>query len=110
MTSVPVTVYALPLEATPQRLSINLLGVSYNLQTRWSAAQGAWLLDIRDADNNLIYGPIPLVTGADLLGQVKYLNIGGALIIQNTAAPIGAVPNFTSLGLTAQVVFLPYSS
>jgi hypothetical protein len=101
-------VYQVPLSPRPQRLSVTLLGVTFNLRTRWSNAGNCWLLDLSDVDMNPLIGSIPLVTGADLLEQYGYLGIGGGFFVQNTSGPPDTVPGFTELGTTSQLIFAPY--
>lgn len=103
------TWYVIPITpSTPQVFSTTLLQTSYNMRTRFSVGSLAWMLDIYDVDNNLIVGSIPLVTGADLLEQYKYLGIGGGLYISNSGSLNDAVPQFNDLGVNGQLVFIPY--
>lgn len=101
--------YLFPLLSKPQKLSIALLGVTYNLRTRWSVSSSCWLLDLATEDDVPLVGSIPLVTGADLLEQYRYLEVGGGIIVESTQGPPDTVPSFTSLGSTGQVYFLPYT-
>lgn len=101
--------FQIPLRATPQSLGVVLLGVSYNLRTRWSRASNCWTISLYDVDNNLLVGEVPMVTGCDLLGQYAYLGIGGGLLVYDTSGPPDAVPGFASLGVTAQLLFFPYA-
>ncbi len=93
---------------TPQRFSVALLNITYNLRTRFSKGSLAWMLDLSDTDNNLIIGSIPLVTGCDLLEQYHYLEIGGGLYVNNSGIPNNNVPRFQDLGVNSQLVFIPY--
>ena len=71
-------------------------------------SQGGWVLDIRDTNNNVIIGGIPLVTGADLLAQYGYKNIGGGgqLFVQSDSNP-DQVPTYTNLGQTSHLYWYP---
>lgn len=91
--------FRIPLETgTPQRFSITLGGVEYQLTLRYrNIAEGGWVLDIADANGTAIIGGIPLVTGADLLAQHKHLGLGGRLWVQTLSNP-DAVPTFDNLG------------
>jgi hypothetical protein len=101
--------FILPLKPYPQRLVTQLGSISYNLRTRWSNASNCWMMDIADEDNVPIVGSIPLVTGADLLEQYRYLAIGGGggLYSYSTIGPPDAVAGFLDLGVTSFVVFIP---
>lgn len=59
-----------------------------------------------DSSQNPIAVGIPLITGADLLEQLYYLGIGGALIVQSTNDP-NLVPDFETLGSTGNLFFIP---
>lgn len=101
-----MAVYEIPLSPTPQRFSITLTGVEYNLTVKWNAAPDAgWAVDIADAFGAAIVSGVPLVTGADLLAQYAYLNFGGQLVVQ-TDHDTDAVPTFENLGETSHLFFL----
>lgn len=92
----------IPLVNQSQRLSITLGTVGYNLIVQWSVWQDCWVMDILDASDTPVASGIPLVTGADLLGQLEYLAIGGdfgagQLQVQ-TASDTFRVPTYTNLG------------
>jgi len=99
------TPYLVPLQAEPQTFSISLAGNTYTLTLKWNAPNATWVLDIADANGNDIVTGIPLVTGVDLLGQYKYLGIGGSLVVQSTNDP-SLVPNDETLGSTGNLFFL----
>ena len=101
------TVYLIPTIPSPQTLSIALSNVTYNLRFTYQNAGGSgWMLDISDAINNLIVGGIPLVTGADLLAQYRYLGFVGGLYVTTAGDPL-AVPTFTNLGSDANIYYIP---
>lgn len=90
----------------PQRFTITLGGVSYNMRLTYDTAQaGCWMLDIGDADSNLLVAGIPLVTGVDLVAQYAYLSFGGALVC-TTDRGAGEVPNFDGLGVTSHLYYV----
>jgi hypothetical protein len=83
---------------TPQRFSITLGQVEYQLTLRYlNIDEGGWIIDIADAIGTPIVQGIPLVTGADLLAQYKHLGFGGRLRVQTLSDP-DAVPTFENLG------------
>lgn len=103
--------YEIPLSGAPQRFTIALPdetnapdgvnGYTLTFQYRDATAdQGGgcgWTIDIADAaGNNLLCG-VPLITGADLLGQFAYLDLGGHLAVTSDGEP-DAVPTFDNLG------------
>lgn len=101
------TVFEIPLQAaTPQQLNVSLNGVQYQFTVRYNSQNNAWTLDIADSSGDAILMGIPMITGADLLAQYKYLGIGGQLICQ-TDNDITAVPTFTNLGQTSHLYFIP---
>jgi hypothetical protein len=102
-----ITGYIIPFSPRPQRLITTLGTVTYNLRTRWSNPSNCWLLDIADVDNNLIIGGIPMITGADLLEQYRYLGFVGSLFAYSTDGPPDMVPTLIGLGITAQVAYIP---
>lgn len=91
--------FQIPIKAgAPQRFSITLGGTEYRLTLRYlNVTEGGWVLDIADASGAAILLGIPLITGADLLAQYKYLGLGGRLWVQTTKDP-DAVPTFDNLG------------
>lgn len=99
------TVYEVPLSANPQAFAISLAGVTYGLTVRWNAAAASWTLSIADANGNPILGGLPLVTGADLLGQYGYLGIGGSLVVQ-TDHDTDALPTIDNLGAESHLYFV----
>jgi hypothetical protein len=103
---VSVVAFEIPLSATPQTLSVSLVGVTYNLTVRWNDISRAWVIDLYDQNNSLLIGSIPMVTGEDLLAPYGYLNIGGQLIVQTDTDTL-AVPTFENLGATSHLYFIP---
>jgi hypothetical protein len=99
-----MSVFSIPLQVgTPQALSIQLGGVTYQLTFLYRNDPNAgWTVDIADAAGNPIVQGIPLVTGADLLAQYRHLGFTGALVVQTAHDP-DAVPTFANLGKDANV-------
>jgi len=91
--------YRVPLKpGAPQRLSVALGQVEYRLTLKYrDVEQGGWVLDIADANDAPIVSGVPLVTGADLLGQYKHLGFAGRLWVQTPSNP-DAAPTFDGLG------------
>lgn len=97
--------FEIPLDPTPQTLSIVLGSTPYNLTVRWCVPAAAWIVDIADSTGTPIVSGIPLVTGADLLEQYAYLGFGGQLIAQ-TDHDLSAPPTFDNLGSTGHLFFV----
>ena len=97
--------FEIPLTSEPQRFSVTLAGVVYQMKLRWHAKSDAWILDIADSEGAAIVQGIPLVTGVDILGQYGYLGIGGQLIAQTDFDP-SAPPSATNLGTTGHLYFV----
>ena len=112
MSTSPVA-FEIPLQATPQTLSVSLNGNTYNLTVHWcdgpTIQSPCWILDIADVNDNPLAQGIPMVTGADLLEQFGYLGIGGQLFVQTDNDP-DAVPTFTNLGTIGHLYFVPDAS
>lgn len=105
-----MTIYKIPLVVgTPQSLSVTFGVTEYRLSLRYRDVdndQGLWTLDVADVVTNkdIVCG-IPLVTGADLLAQYKYLNIAGSLGVYTDGEP-DAVPSFENLGQDSNLYFV----
>lgn len=101
-----MSVFEIPLSATPQTLTIPMSGTIYNLYVHWSVIDQIWIIDISDQNNNLIVGGINLVTGVDLLTAYRYLGFKGSLIVQTDTDTL-AIPTFENLGSTSHLYYLP---
>ncbi|MFV8849811.1 phage baseplate plug family protein [Serratia fonticola] len=94
----------IPLTPTAQQFAIQLAGVQYQMTLIWRDAAG-WVLDIANNDRTPLIQGIPLVAGADLLAQYRYLGIGGALFVvsdPNVLFP----PTKDNLGIECHLYFL----
>lgn len=98
-------VFEIPLSARSQRCKVTLLNVVYNLAIQWRASAAQWVLDMSDASGNPVIQGLPLVTGADLLGQHKHLGIGGALVVMLDSGAGDSV-TFDNLGSSAHLRFV----
>lgn len=90
----------IPLTPRPQTLTVQFPnGALYTLRLIYLfTPDDCWELDISDSDDNPIVQGIPLVTGADLLGQYAYLGFGCQMRCATDGDP-DAVPLFNNLGL-----------
>lgn len=98
------SLFEVPLSAKPQSLKITLANVVYQFTVQWRTRAG-WVLDIASQDAEPIVQGLPLVTGADLLGQHKHLGIGGSLMVA-TDADLDAVPTYANLGTESHLYFV----
>lgn len=97
--------YEIPLSPTPQTFGITLAEIDYVLTFRWNQASRCWKLDIADLNLNLLVSGLAIITGADILTQFAYLDIGGQIIAQ-TSHDTFAVPTFANLGDLGKVYFV----
>ena len=95
--------YEIPLQPTNQNIRISILNVTYVIRTYYcDIANGGWVIDISDSSGNAILQGLPLVTGADLLGQHEYLDLGFGLMFASDG-DINAVSGFNDLGVSGHL-------
>jgi hypothetical protein len=98
-------VYEIPTTATPQKMSITLSGVLYQLLLKWNGVSQCWILDISDDNGTPILCGIAVITGVDLLEPYSYLGFGGQLFALTDNNP-DLPPNFTNLGTTGHLYWV----
>lgn len=101
-----MSVFRLPLQPQSQAFFMQLGTVTYRMVLKWNSASNVWVLDIYDTSLNLIAGGIPLISGADLLEQYRYLGFSGSLIAQQDA-DVDLPPDYNGLGSTANLYYVP---
>jgi hypothetical protein len=103
------TVVELRVQSRPQRFTVQLAGTHYNMRLQWNRVTACWVLDLADGNNNPLVNGVALVTGASLLAQFNaYMNIGGQMIVlSDQSHDPSEVPNFTNLGVTGHILFIP---
>ena len=95
--------YEIPLQPTNQNIRISILNVTYIIRTYYCDREnGGWVIDISDSGGNPILQGIPLITGADLLGQYEYLGLGFGLMVYSDGEH-DDVPSFSNLGSTGHL-------
>jgi hypothetical protein len=107
-----MTYFEIPLSARAQRFTMDINGTSFTLHIRWNQYMNAWIMNIHDfADNPLPQhglNGIPLLTGTDLMGQFRYLGIGGGIpmivLTIGPGLPADQVPT-TNLGIDGHLFF-----
>lgn len=102
-----ISTYEVPLTPQPQLFNISLGEKEYNVKLAYvDEDEGGWVLDFADAlTNTPILNGVPLVTGANLLGQYGYLGFGGGLFVQTDHSPDDP-PTYTNLGTDSHLYFL----
>lgn len=99
-----ISVFEIPLNPNSQRLKVSLAGVEYRLTLVFNGPLDAWVLDIADTADVPIAQGLVLVTGVDLLGQLAYLGLGGALQALTDSAP-DQPPTYADLGSSGHLYF-----
>jgi hypothetical protein len=97
--------FLIPLQPTPQTLTVVLNGVEYVLRLQWNVFGNYWVLDLNDGLGNPLVLGVPIVTGADIMEQFQYLGLGGEFIVQTTN-DVDAVPTFTNLGTSGNLYYV----
>lgn len=100
-----MTPYEIPLTAEAQKFTITLGGTDRQLRVYWNKWSENWCLDINQTDGTPILQGLPIITGADLLGQHRHLELGGSIVAQ-TDFDLDAVPTFTNLGTLGRLYFI----
>lgn len=97
-------VFKTPLTNNPEIFEINMSGVDYLMTVRWNdSEEGGWFIDLADAiTGSYIVQNLPLVTGANLLEGLDYLNFNATLFIV-TDGDILAPPTFENLGVESNL-------
>lgn len=107
-----MTVYEIPINPVDQLFNVTLGEFLYHLRIMWNdQPEGGWIIDINDKDDNPLVHGIPLVAGADLLGQYAYLGIGGGgfLYVYTDGQPY-LQPTKENLGKNSHLLWQPYES
>lgn len=99
------TAYEIPLSAEAQKFTIALAGQDRQLRVYWNKWSENWVLDLNQPDGTPLLQGLPIVTGADILGQYEHLGLGGSIVAQ-TDFDLDAVPTFENLGNLGRVYFL----
>lgn len=97
------------LQPINQIFPVQLNGVTYNMRMLWNSAdEGGWTLDIADADMKLLVCGVPLVAGANLLEQYKYLDIGVELFCGTDGDHL-IPPTHDNIGSTAHLYWVAWA-
>ncbi|WP_419058410.1 phage baseplate plug family protein [Kluyvera georgiana] len=90
----------IPLTPDNQLFDIVLAGTAFKMRILWRDLY--WMMDLSDSSGSPIINGIPLVTGADLLAQYSYLNLGFKLAV---LCDVGnqVYPTKTDLGIKSHL-------
>ena len=69
----------IPLVADNQTFATTINGALYHLSITWRGIY--WVLDLADGNGATIISGMPMITGADLLAQYRYMNLGFSLVV-----------------------------
>lgn len=94
--------FAIPLLAQAQRLSVSMAGVARQITTKWCKPANCWVMDLATQAGVPIATGLPMVTGAGLLSQLDYMEIGADLVVQSSDNA-DAVPTYENLGTVGQL-------
>lgn len=99
--------WTVPLSPRPEQFGITLGSVALMLRVVWRNRGGAgWVLDVMDGNEQPLVMGLPLIAGADLLGQHKHIGIPGELWIGGDDGASDVVPSFTNLGSDIKMYFV----
>jgi hypothetical protein len=103
-----MNVYEIPVVGSrPTSFPISLAGSLYIWRLYWNVPAQCWIVNIADQSANPLISGIPLVTGANLLEQYGYTALGRATLFVLSDHQPQAVPDFTNLGTTGHLYYLP---
>lgn len=98
--------YVIPLTNDPNKtikttVAVGSKNVTLTLFFHYNEAASYWCMRVTDVDNNVLIDSLPLITGnypsSDLLGQYKYLDIGGAYLLKASKSDLD-YPDDNTLG------------
>jgi hypothetical protein len=103
------TIWEIPLTPRAQVMDVNLGGIVYTLNFRYNRVNSTWVMDIGDSLATPMIMGIPLVTGTDLLGQFRYLGIGGGVPMITMTIAVGhspdETPTYDDLGIDSHLYY-----
>jgi len=90
----------IPLTPDNQQFDISINNINYQMRILWR--ENSWFLDLNDGNGAAIITGIPLITGADLLAQYVYLQLGfGLWVLSDTT--LNDAPGEYDLGYSAHL-------
>lgn len=102
-----MAVFKIPLLNIPQSFQISLENKLYILTCKFNSMdEGGWTLDISDAETNEpLANNLPVITGANILEGLDYLEINGELYAYTDGDPT-APPTLENLGIESNIYFV----
>jgi hypothetical protein len=86
-------------------MQISLTGQIFLLQFHWNALNAYWIMDILDANGNVIIYGIKVVPNFDLTAQFVIDNLpAGAIVCQNILGQWGDIERF-DMGETCELIY-----
>lgn len=93
---IPVT--SSPYQTFICTIPVDNRNLTLKIQISYNTAWNYWVMTLADpTTGKIILDNIPLITGADIFGQYKYLNLGSAVIV-NVGNNLMDIPDSTNLG------------
>lgn len=93
-----------------QTFQVTLGGILYRFTMNWNDVSNCWILDIADSTDTPILSGIPVVTGAGLLEQFRYLAIAKTSDLLALTIAFGHVPDevptFKNLGVDSHLFYI----
>ena len=96
--------FTIPVQNVPQRFEIELSAVTYVVENRWNPIAQYWELDWYDADGAPLVMAVPVLAGADLVGDYPTLPPGILAVI--TDGDEMADPTLIGLGVDSRVYYV----
>ncbi|CAI0832771.1 phage baseplate plug family protein [Serratia fonticola] len=94
----------IPLTPVNQQFTISLGEKVVNMRILWRDAAG-WVLDLTDETGEMRAAGLPLVPGANLLGQYRQLGINGMLVVASDVVE-EEYPTQNNLGISSHLYFV----
>lgn len=100
-------VYQIDLKPEAQIFEIDLGKRTYKMKVYYNSIMSTWMLDLYETNDTAIVLGTPLVTGVNILENLRYKNIDGSLILY-TEGDADHIPNKDELGTKSLLYFLKY--
>src|SRR5579859_5325596 len=101
--------FILPLltdEAVPHyTFECELDGVTYSFDLAWNDRDGAWYMQIGDAQENLLVGSMRVVLGKIFAGRVQNPALPPGILVAKDTSGAEADPGLEDLGSRVQIVY-----
>lgn len=85
--------------------TVDLDGRTYNFQVQWNTRCQKWSLIIRNDQQNVLIGAIPLVVNSDLLGRFKNESFPPGILTLFDSSGNNAEPSKADLGVRCVLLY-----